>query len=156
MGLNADYALSTVSRRAPVRRLIEARHAEQSWSMDRFRPGWLDHELADGVARHHLDSVGRELGRGVVLVRSDQKTGDDGKFAQVPLAHPRRRRFVLAIDRQVARGKAALAVQQRWPLRAGMSRPCGDLVHMVGENSSRTILVEYDHAQGGPSGHRHR
>ena len=61
-----------------------------------------------------------------------------------------------AIDWQDAGEKAALAVWQRWRLRAGVPCPRGDLVHLVGENSSRTFLVERDHAQGRPSGHRDR
>ena len=42
----------------------------------------------------------------------------------VPLAHSRRGHSFLAIDRQGAGGKAALAVWQRWRLRAGVPCPC--------------------------------
>ena len=45
--------------------------------MVRFCLEWLDDDVAHTVARHHLDPVGDQLGRGVVLVRSDQETRDD-------------------------------------------------------------------------------
>jgi protein-S-isoprenylcysteine O-methyltransferase Ste14 len=88
MGLNAAHGLSTVSRRTPVRRLIEwqedgPRHAERSWSMVRFCLEWLDHDVAYTIARHHLDLMGHQLGRGVVLVRSNQEhvmTADSLKY----------------------------------------------------------------------------
>src|ERR671914_2395495 len=121
-----------------------------------FRLEWLDHYLAHTVARHHLDFVGHELGFGVVLVRSNEETRDDLGVAQIPLPHSRRGHSFLAIDWQGPGRKAALAVWQPWHLRARMPCSCGDLIHLVGENSSRTILVERDHAQGRPSGHRHR
>ena len=55
-----------------------------------------------------------------------------------------------AIDRQAAGGEAALAVWQRWHVHRRSPCACGYLVHLVGENPSRTFLVERDHAQGRP------
>src|SRR5881397_2039945 len=107
-----------------------------------FRLEWLDRYLAHPIARHHLDFVGHQLGFGVVLVRSNEETRGGLGVAQVPLPHSRGGHPVLAMDWQGPGRKAALGVWQPWHLRAGGSCPCGDIVHMVGENSSRTFLVE--------------
>ena len=69
--------------------------------MVRFCLEWLDYDVAYTIARHHLDLVGHQLGRGVVLVRSNQETRDDRRLAQVPAPHSRRRRSFHAIGRQV-------------------------------------------------------
>ena len=42
-----------------------------------FRLEWMDHDLAYAIARHHLDFVGRQLGRCIVLVRADQEECDE-------------------------------------------------------------------------------
>ena len=42
-----------------------------------FRPEWLDLYLAHTIARHHLDFVGHQLGRRIVLVRADQEECDE-------------------------------------------------------------------------------
>src|SRR5881409_561445 len=147
MELNAEQSRSIASHRAPVWRLIQSltegpQHAARSQSMVCFRLEWLDHYLAHPVARHHLDFVGHQLGFGVVLVRSNQETRDDLGVAQVPLPDSCGGHSFLAMEWQGSGGKAALAVRQPRYLRAGVSCPCGDLVHMVGEDSSRTFLVE--------------
>src|SRR4030095_14982881 len=155
---NAERSRSIVSHRAPVWRLIQSltkgpRYAERSRSMVGFRLEWLDYGLAHPVARDHLDFVGHQLGRSVVLVRANEETRDDRGVAQVPLPHSLRGHSLFATDWEGPGGKDALAVWQCRHIRGGVSCPCRDIVHMVGENSSRTILVERDHAQGRPSGH---
>ena len=76
-----------------------------------FRLEWLDHDLAYAIARHHLDFVGRQLGRCIVLVRADQEECDELGLAQVPLSHLLGSDSLLAIDWQGPGGKAALAVR---------------------------------------------
>ena len=115
-----------------------------------FRLERMDHDPAYAIARHHLDFVGRQLGRCIVLVRANQEECDELGLAQVSLTHLPGSDSLLAIDRKAPGRKAGLAVRQRRRLRAGVLCPCRDLVHMVGEDSSRTFLVERDHAQRGP------
>src|SRR5258706_2183170 len=113
----------------------------------------MDRHLAHPIAGDHLDYLAYQLGSGVVLVGSHAKTRDDLGLAGLPHSHSRGRHSIHALDRAGAGGKAALAVWQHWDLRAFGPDPGGDLVYVVGANSSRTLLVELNHAQGRPPGH---
>src|SRR5256885_10442144 len=139
MELNAEQSRSIASHRAPVWRLIQSltegpQHAARSQSMVRFRPEWLDHYLAHTVARHHLDFVGRQLGFGVVLVRSNQETRDDLGLAQIPAPHFRRGNSFLALDRQDSGGKAALARSEEHT--SELQSPCNLVCRLLLEKTS--------------------
>src|SRR4030081_832538 len=113
----------------------------------------MDHPLAHPIVGADLDCMAHQLGRGVVLVRSNAKTRDDLGLAGLPHSYSRRRHSVYALDRAGVGRETALAIWQWRHLRACDPDVGGDLVHVVGANSSWTLLVERDHAQGRPSGH---
>ncbi len=121
--------------------------------MASFRLEWMDRHVAQPVIGAYLDCMAHQLGRGVILVRSNAKTRDDLGIAGLPHSHSRRRHSIYALDRAGVGRETALAIWQRRHLRACGPDLGGDLVHVVGANSSRTFLVERDHAQGRPSGH---
>src|ERR1700682_4135815 len=120
--------------------------------MVRFALEWMGLHLAHPVVGADLDGMAHQLGGGVVLVRSNGKARHDLGLASLPRPYYCRSPSACALDRAGVGRKTALAFWQRRYVRA-----CGfDLgryvVCVVGANSSRTLLVERDHAQGRPSG----
>src|SRR6266576_2326949 len=113
----------------------------------------MDGQLADPIAGADLACVARELGRGVVLVRPNAKTRDDLGLASLPHSYSRGRHSIYALDRAGVGREAGPAFRQRRYLRACGPDLGGDLVHVVGANPSRTLLVERDYAQGRSPGH---
>ncbi len=82
----------------------------------------MDGHLADPIAGAHLDCMAHQLGRGVVLVRSNAKTRDDLGLASLPHSYSRGRHSIYALDRAGVGREAGLAFRQRRYLRlAGLT-----------------------------------
>ena len=112
--------------------------------------------LADRVACPHLDSLAYQLDCGIVLVGSDGKAARDLARTRSPALRHHWRTAAHAVD-CADPGRTPAMERRQWRyVRARNSCPGRGLVHMVGADSSRTFLVERDHAKGRPSGHRHR
>src|SRR5260370_21957058 len=121
--------------------------------MVRFRLEWMDRHLAHPIVGAHLDCMAHQLGRGVVLVRSNAKARDDLGLANLSHSYSRGSHSIYALDRAGVGRETGLAFWQRRHLRACRPDLGGDLVHVVGANSSWTLLVERDPAPGRPSCH---
>src|SRR5260370_4879464 len=102
----------------------------------------MDGHLADPIAGADLDCMAHQLGRGVVLVRSNAKTRDDLRLASLSHTYSRGRHSIYALDRAGVGREAGLAFRQRRYLRACRPDLGWDLVHGAGANPSRTLLVE--------------
>ena len=95
-----------------------------------------------------LDRMAHQLGRGVVLVRSNGKARHDLGLAGLPRPYYSGSHSAYALDRAGVGRETALAFWQRRYVRACGVDLGGYVVHVVGTNLSRTLLVERDHAQG--------
>src|ERR1700739_1705694 len=116
----------------------------------------MDRYLAHGITRAHLGRLAYQLGGRLVLFRPYRKTRQDLGLAGLPYPDPRGRRPADTMDPAGPWRAAALARRQQRYISARRAGVGGDLVHVVGANSSRAFLVERNHAQERPSGHRHR
>src|SRR5437879_8525794 len=102
----------------------------------------MDRHLAQPVTGAHLDCMAHQLGRGVVLVRSNAKTRDDLGLAGLPHSYSRRRYSIYALDRAGVGRETALAIWQRRQLRAGCPDVGGGIVRAWGANSYQTLVRE--------------
>src|SRR5438270_2006655 len=102
----------------------------------------MDRHLAHPIVGADLDCLAHQLGRGVVLVRPNAKARDDLASADLSHSYPRGSHSVYALDRAGVGREAGLAVWQRRHLRPFRPDLGGDLVHVVGANSSWPLLVE--------------
>src|SRR6478609_9210586 len=108
----------------------------------------MDRYLADPIAGAYLGCMARQLGRGLVLVWSNGKTRHDLGLASLPHPDYRGSRTLGALDGTSIGRATVLACRQRRYVPACDSDVGGYVVHVVGANSSRTLLVERDYAQG--------
>src|SRR5258705_13034445 len=107
--------------------------------------------LAHPVVGAYLDCMACQLGQGVFLVRSNGKAHHDLGLASLPPSYHRGSPSAYAPDCAAVGRETALASRQWRDVRACGFDLGGYLVHVVGASSSRTLLVERDHAQGRPS-----
>ena len=101
--------------------------------------------------------VAHQLGGGIVLFRPDRKTCQDLGLTGLPHPDYRGRDAPYALDCPGIAGASRFGTlaTAAHTLLAGVTL-AGTLVHVVGANTSRPLLVERDHAQGRPSSYRHR
>src|SRR5947209_19605829 len=113
----------------------------------------MDRHLAYPIAGVDLDGLAYQLDYWRFFLGSNRETRQNMGLASLPHSHSGRRHTINALDRAGVGRATAVESGKRANVRARGADLGRNVIHLVGANSSRTVLVERDHTQGRPSRH---